>query len=404
MPPAEIVDMILKKQAGRLRDVIEEGLAGNSVLEFVGHLRKLSLTQQFQSRWGLFRQAIFDALDISDLRGLDRDPLDIIDGMGRLKTNRGIASARAIAVRLLREQVSSGNTFFLDVTSLERSSAAVLIPDILETRRVEIERTCRGSIDACSLASTYYGFVFMTSTIRDRLPDTGFERFLSGLGVDSANISCETCSNLDPAQVSFTNTSGQGAELLRAILTLTGKNSTERAAAAEELGRIDDPRAEPYLGAAVKDQYSWVRKAAVTALGQIALPSSARVLAEALNDFDSCVQTEAVQSLIIIGHDAVPVLIDLLSHERRVGYADALQAVEVSHPRSLDSFEAALAQRGRVARKLAAEALGLIGDVRAIPTLTRASLDLDEELRVAASDALKAIAPGISEPRLTGSS
>ncbi len=404
MPPAEIIDVILNRQADRLRDVIEEDLAGNGVLDLVGRLRKLSLTQQFRLRWGLCRHTVFDALNISDLQGLDRNPIDIIEEMGRLKINRGIVSARAIAVRLLREQVSNGNTFFLDVGSLEKSSAAVLIPDILESRRVEIERTCRGSIDTCSLASTYYGFAFMTSTIRDRLPHTGFERFLSELGIDGTNIPCETSCDLDPAQVSFTNTSEQGAELLRAILTLTGRNSTERAVAAEKLGKIGDPRAEPYLGAAVKDQYSWVRKTAVTALGQIALPRSGQVLVEALNDFDSCVQTEAVQSLAKIGHDAVPVLIDLLSHAREIGYADALQAAEVSHPRSLDSLEAALTQRARVARKLAAEALGLIGDGRAIPALTRASLDLDEELRVAASDALRAMAPGISEPRLAGSS
>lgn len=403
MLSAEISDMILNRQADRLRDVVEDALAGNSIRELVSCLRKLSLMQQHRSRWGLFRHMVFDALNISDLQGLDRNPLDIINEMGRLKVHRGVASARSIAVRLLREQVLNGNTFFLDVVSFEKSSAAVLIPDILEARRVEIERICRGSFDACSLASTYYGFTFMTSTIRDRVPHTGFERFLSELGVDSANISCETSCDLDPVPVSFMNTSEQGSELLRAILVLTGKNSTGRAAAAEILGEIGDPRAEPYLGAAVKDQYSWVRKAAVTALGQIALPRSTRVLAEALEDFDSCVQTEAVRSLAIIGHDAVPALIGLLSQERETRYVDALQAVEVSHPRSLDSFEAALMQRARVARKLAAEALGLIGDCRAIPALTRASLGLDEELRIAASNALKAMGPGMPEPQLPGS-
>jgi hypothetical protein len=387
----DVGEIVLTRQTGRLRGILQNGPQTGQQEDIIILLKNLS-RGPISERWGIVRGVLFDALGIADMQGLDRDPIDIIDKVWHLKAEAIADSARSVGIELLREQVSHSNTFFLDIDALRTSSGAVLVPCIVEARLNELKNACKGASSPITMVSTYYGFECTALAVRKGDWGAEFTEFLSKFAFpDYRPLSTVEC-DFDPSEVSFNNVSEKTGELLRTILVLTGPNSGKRAEAAEHLGIIADPRCEPYLRRATNDEYSWVRKAAVKALSGIAMPVSTPALIHALGDFDSGVQSEAVKGLVGVGPAAVVPLIAVLSEEPSVDYADALHAAEVSHPRSLDNLAAALMQRVTVKRALAAEALGTIGDSRAVPSLLRLSQNQDEQLRISALSALKIIA------------
>ena len=386
----DVTEIVLTRQAGRLREMLQYALQTGHAQDFISSLSNLS-RGPIGERWGILRGVLFDALGIADMQGLDRNPIEIINRVGHLKTGAITDSARSVAIELMREQVVQNNTFFLDIDAFRASSSAVLVPDIVEARLNELKNPYGGASRPLTMVSTYYGFVYATLAVRKGTWSTEFRELLSRLRASGHSLLPGVECDFDPEEVSFDNVSEKTVELLRAILALTGSNSGKRAQAAERLGRIADPRSEPYLRRATSDEYSWVRKAAINALSEIAMSASTSAFIRALSDLDSSVQSEAVKGLVAVGFPAVIPLIGLLSEEPIMNYPEALQAVGVSHPRSLDSLAAALTQRNSVMRALAAEALGAIGDSRAVPCLLRLSQDRDEQLRTSASSALKTI-------------
>jgi hypothetical protein len=387
----DVAEIVLTRQTGRLREFLQYALEAGQPQDLISPLSNLSRGPMGE-RWGLLRGVLFDALGIADIQGLDRDPIVIIDKVGHLKAGAIADSARSAAIELLREQVNHSNTFFLDIDALRTSSSAVLVPYIVEARLNEFRNAYRGASSPFTMVSTYYGFEYAALAVRKGNWSEEFMKFLNRLAISNHRALPSVERDLDPDDVSFDNVSEKTAELLRTILVLTGPNSGKRAEAADHLGNIADPRSEPYLRRVTNDEYSWVRKAAVKALGEIAMPATTPAFIRALGDLDSSVRSEAVRGLVAVGSAAVVPLIGLLCEEPSIDYADALHAAEVSHPRSLDNLAAALIQRVTIKRALAAEALGIIGDSRAVPCLVRFSQDQDEQLRTSALSALKSIA------------
>jgi HEAT repeat protein len=296
-------------------------------------------------------------------------------------------------MRLLEQQVRNGNTHFLDASMLADTSAAVLVLRIFESRRTELEQVLGSGLTTPeTLASTYYGHLYFSSHIRQNVGSkAGLTAFLAETGVPTSTLQAITDTPLDTTKVRFNNTSEKSATLLRAILNLTDWNSSKRVEAATELGAIRDVRAERFLCAATRDQYSWVRKSAVGALGELGQSCSVEPLICALRDVDSTVREAARESLTQIGPPAVPGLIDVVREHNEVSRQEAIRLLESSHPRMLDSMAAAIAQLSDEARLLAAQALGSIGDARAVPCLQEALHCDDVGLRDAASAALHKI-------------
>ncbi|RDE15698.1 MAG: hypothetical protein C4K47_02515 [Candidatus Thorarchaeota archaeon] len=384
---SDITEVLVTRRTGELRELFQHSLDTGLLPEFVNSLSIISQGPMRQ-RWGILRSILFEVLCIADLQGLDRDPVDIINRVGKLEGRPISSSARPFAIELLREQVARYNTFFLDIDALQKSLGAVLVPQIIEARLAEVKHMCRGRVSSSALISTYYGFTFATSAVRQEEWSAGLHSFLGELGILGDDISCTMEYDFDPELVSFSNASDQTAELLKTILVLTGPNSGKRAEAAERLGCIADPRSEYYLRKVAGDQYPWVRLSAIRALTEIALPPSVLTFIHALGDLDSSVRSEAVKGLVAVGPPAVAPLISILSKEPNIDYADTLRAAEVAHPRSLDNLAAALTQRFNITKALAAEALGKIGDDRAVPSLLQLGRGQDEQLRSIALNAL----------------
>jgi HEAT repeat protein len=201
------------------------------------------------------------------------------------------------------------------------------------------------------------------------------------------------------------------------IERLKDRNSDVRRSVAEALGKIGDARAVDTLIEALKDEDSYVRASVAWALGEIGDARAVSALIEALRDEDSYVRGGIAKVLgnlgwepkseeervlyyiangdwdecVKMGAVAVEFLIERLKDRNsavRIRVAEALG--EIGDARAVDSLIESL--KDRVIRRRVAEALGKIGDARAVEALIEALKDWDEDVRKNSIGALVKIA------------
>jgi len=144
------------------------------------------------------------------------------------------------------------------------------------------------------------------------------------------------------------------------IAALKDEDSDVRKAAARALGEIKDPRAVEPLIAALEDEELRVRAAAAEALGQIGDARAVAPLIAALKDTDKYVRKAATEALGKIGAPAVESLSAALKDtDKYVRKAAAYALGEIKDPRAVEPLIAAL--RDSDVREAAAEALDRLG-------------------------------------------
>ena len=192
------------------------------------------------------------------------------------------------------------------------------------------------------------------------------------------------------------------------VAALKDYNRDIQQAAAEALGEIKDARAVEPLAAALKDDNDWnVKKAAAQALGQIGDSQAVELLVVALERWsgslalEQTLQGAAIQecsemcestakALIRIGPAAVEPLVAALIDKRGHMRQAAARALEQIDPnwmksgvakRAIPRLRAALKDdKDQDVQKAAAQALGQIGDARALVPLVAALQEAAEEL------------------------
>ncbi len=153
----------------------------------------------------------------------------------------------------------------------------------------------------------------------------------------------------------------QEATVPQLIGQLQSYEPSVRAAAAEALAGIADPRVVKPLLDALKDDDADVRNWAgfgLSRAGAFAVPA----LVEALAEEDALLRTEALRALISIGREAVPALIAALSSQSdRVRWLSAQALGDIGDPRAVDGLVAALRDSDEQTRKRATMALVKLG-------------------------------------------
>ncbi len=206
------------------------------------------------------------------------------------------------------------------------------------------------------------------------------------------------------------------------IIALKDKDSSIRNLAAIALGEIGDSRAVEPLGSALKDSHPNVQWEAVTALVKIDSDRAVEILITALRIGGSRIRNRAVEELVEIGDPAVEPLIAVLEDEDvsvqkyatdalgRIGDVRAVEplllAASKAGPSTLGKTQVALREIGEPAvepliaalqdedssvRRWAAWALGEIGDARAVEPLIAALNDRDFWVRRTTAEALEKI-------------
>jgi HEAT repeat protein len=206
---------------------------------------------------------------------------------------------------------------------------------------------------------------------------------------------------------------------LIAALKHGGNDDNVRRAAAEALGQIGDASAVKSLGIALKYKSLEVRKAAVQALGQIGAPAIEPLTAALNHAYGIQVRIDAATELdnlgwqpdegvagaaywvirkewdrsVQIGAPAVePLIAALASIGFRTCEAAAQALGQIGDARAVKPLIAALKEKNRTERErqAAAQALGQIGDARAVKPLVSVLKDKNNEndVRRAAAEAL----------------
>jgi len=164
-----------------------------------------------------------------------------------------------------------------------------------------------------------------------------------------------------------------------------------RRAAAEALGKLGDPRAVEPLIKALGYCHPGVQSAAADALASLGDARAVEPLIKALGDAEGNVRRVAAAALAALGQPAWQELVR--------GEAEDIARVGASgSPGAFEPLINALRGGDAHARRAAAEALGRLGDRRAIKPLTQAAIwGRDPGCRRAATDALLAISPRLRQ-------
>ena len=166
-----------------------------------------------------------------------------------------------------------------------------------------------------------------------------------------------------------------GAPAIDPLLVKAGASvHKKRAAAVEALGQISDARTFEPLVAALEDQDDGVRAAAAAGLGKLADPRAVEPLIAALQRGGESVRSAAARALGQIGD---PRAVEPLAAVRGERWWAVTALGQIGAP-ALDPLIAALRDDDRRVRGIAADALGAIGDTRAIPALASALGDPGE--------------------------
>ena len=133
-----------------------------------------------------------------------------------------------------------------------------------------------------------------------------------------------------------------------------------RAAAADALGHLGDPRAVEPLVATLGDDDMHVREAAAGALGHLGDPRAVDSLAAILCDTD--VLDAAFSALVTIGAPCVPALVATLKDDKFSVRTDAAKALgQIGDARAVEPLIATLRDSKEPVREAAAEALDRLG-------------------------------------------
>ncbi len=172
------------------------------------------------------------------------------------------------------------------------------------------------------------------------------------------------------------------------IQILSDESFFVRQSAVTSLGKIGDARATEPLLPFLKDEDKDIREAAAQALGAIADSRAVESLVQTLKDESPRVRYEAAESLGKIGdRRAVEALMEATKDK---GWIEITAAGAVPKKKSAGSPAGGPAKGSSRSwvRLKAIEALGLIGDGRAVPAVTEALNDKHEPVREAARQAL----------------
>lgn len=193
---------------------------------------------------------------------------------------------------------------------------------------------------------------------------------------------------------------GQSA-VPRLIEALNDKDGYVRDVAAKALGKIGDGRAvEPLIHAMQyrdeqvyeDDEDSEARASAAIALGRIGDTRAFEPLAKAVSDDDLQLSWYAIEALGMIGDPrAISILIDSLEHPDFDRRRSARAALVKFGKEAVLPLISILKDKNRRWRIFAIDALGKIGDTRAIGSLRELLKDQDEHVHHYAAEAIKAI-------------
>ena len=172
---------------------------------------------------------------------------------------------------------------------------------------------------------------------------------------------------------------------------LKDENAEIRSQAAWALGEIESPRAVAALSAALDDRETKVREMVVWALGEIEDASAAGALSKALGDANVGVRRKAAWAIgeLDLTGEAPPALIEATRDQDREVRKIAAHALgEIGDPAAVGALAVLARGQDNALRYAAVHALSEIEDSAAVEVLVELLKDADPEVRKIAAQAL----------------
>ncbi|MBN1483283.1 MAG: HEAT repeat domain-containing protein [Chloroflexia bacterium] len=164
-----------------------------------------------------------------------------------------------------------------------------------------------------------------------------------------------------------------------------------RWAAAQSLGHIGGEAAIPLLLPMLEEADPLVRRSAIDALAHLDTPTVRKVLHQALHDADPTVLRSAIEAVKQLGDSqATSAVIRALDAENTlwVRYSAAEALGTIGDHRAIPPLIEAARDPEVLIRRVAVRSLGLLRDSRAIPSLVQSLSDPDTQVRLNAADGL----------------
>ena len=252
---------------------------------------------------GKARDAVVTLLKLESIGGTDSDVFKEFASLEGDSFHQVRANATERAMIVLNEQIENKHTYFLDIEAMTMSPYVVLVKEVIEARKRELEQL-EGTPSRIKVLGTYYGFqILMTDGSKPHEDSSGHgyyrrrrrtwldEKITETAAHAVKNLTGELAEEVDMDKTYRTlgsnpvfknrctkTTAGILSDAVR--LTLY-KTPGHRGTAARKLGRTGDSRALSFLHHRLPlEQNGKVRIAIAEALGSVGHESSIGVLNE----------------------------------------------------------------------------------------------------------------------------
>jgi len=370
MAQATIVDLATRRQYSEL-----EKRADNLIEEegWESLLHQL----KFVRPEGKARDAVIALLQLESVGGTDTDVFDEFESLGGGSLHQVRANAIQPVMDILREQIENKHTYFMDIDAMTRTPCVVLVKEVIEARKRELEQL-EGTPSRLDVLGTYYGFqILITDGSKpfDHQNSQGNryyswrrstwldEKITEGAAEAVKNITAELAEEVDMdkryrtlggSRIFRSRCSKPTADILANAARLAlYKAPGHRGTAAKALGQTGDSRVLPFLHHRLPiEQNRKTRIAIAEAIGRIGHESSIDILKERAVPRGRYLSKEGeamVNSLGAIYHShSKEILIELLKHDGNTTRSAVIQALSNQDPTNLvDLISPYLASKSR---------------------------------------------------------
>jgi hypothetical protein len=357
MATATITDLATRRQYSELEkraDTLIEREGWASLLRMLKYVRPE----------GKARDAVISLLQLEAVGGTDNDLFEELDSLEGDSLHQIRANAVEPIMDLLKEQIESNHTYFIDIDAMTMTPYVILVKEVIETRKRELTQL-EGTPSRLDVLGTFYGFqILMTNGSKpfDRQSAQGNryyswrrstwldEKITEGAAEAVKSITSELAEEVDMDKRYRTLGSSRifrgrctrpTADILaNAVRLALYKTPGHRGTAARVLGRTGDSRALPFLHHRLPlEQNRKTRIAIAEAIGKIGHESSIDILKERAVPRGRYLSKEGeamVSSLGGIYHPhSKETLVELLKHDGNTTKAAVIQALSKQEATSL---------------------------------------------------------------------
>ena len=303
---------------------------------------------------GKARDALVALLQLESVGGTDSDLFHEFESMEGESLHQIRTNSLDCAMNILRDQIENKHTYFLDIEAMTMTPYVILVKDVIEARKRELEQL-EENPSRIDVLGTFYGFqILMTDGSRPQENSTGTgyyrrwrrtwldEKISDNAAEAIKSITAELAQEVDidtryrtlgGSEIFKKKCTRETATLLSDAVRLSlYKTPGHRAAASRRLGQTGDSRVLPFLHHRLPLEQNYrVRTAIADALGRIGHETSIELLQERINIRGRYMSKESEAMIRGLGSIYSPqskeILLDLLKAQGNTTRAVAIQAL-----------------------------------------------------------------------------